>query len=100
MNGEDGPVAVLGSEAGAGRNARTRQKDPPIIVRDRRADPPHDWFMAQEVRFPAGWCTTWAAAACSSSTDGPVEFEGLKAGIDPGCRQAGRTDRLRTDRWP
>lgn len=66
------------------RNARTRQQDPPIIIRDRRADPPHDWFMAQEVRFGSGRLVHHGASGgVFFVTDGPVEFDGLTTGIDP-----------------
>ncbi len=67
------------------RNARTGKSDPPIIVRDRRAEPGHDWFMADGVTFDghAELVHHHASGAVFVVTDGPVHFDGLKVGIDP-----------------
>jgi hypothetical protein len=66
------------------RNLRNGTSDPPIIVRDRRAEPPHDWFMAGGVSFESGRLMHYpSSGSVFFLTDGPVEFEGLVAGIDP-----------------
>lgn len=66
------------------RNKRDGKTDPPIIVRDRRAEPGHEWFMAQAVHFEGGWLLHHqASGGVFFLTDGPVHFDGLKPGIDP-----------------
>lgn len=66
------------------RNLRTGRVDPPIIIRDRRAAPGQDWFMARGVRFLGGHLLHHAdSGAVFFISDGPLEFDGLVAGIDP-----------------
>ncbi len=66
------------------RNKRDGTSDPPIIVRDRRAQPGQDWFMAQAVHFDGGRLVHHAASGgVFFLTDGPITFDGLVAGIDP-----------------
>jgi hypothetical protein len=66
------------------RNLVEGRADPPIIVRDRRAEPGYDWFMAQGATFDTGRLVHHAASgSVFFVTDGPIHFDGLVPGIDP-----------------
>lgn len=74
------------------RNRRTGANDPPIIVRDRAAQPPHDWFMAHQVTGPGFRLAHYDGSGVFLLSDGPLEFEGLRPGIDPDATKPDVTD--------
>lgn len=73
------------------RNKLRQTADPPIIVRDLAARPPDDWFMASEVRWEGSAGRIYHhpdSGAVFLLLDGPVDFSGLRPGIDPDATKA------------